>query len=69
MIKIEIFKDFYLFYSYLNASIGFKWAAFLAGKNPKTTPIKVEKAKAIKKDIKTDDVWSFIGDLFNLQNS
>lgn len=22
----------------------------------------------IKKDIKTDDVWSFIGDLFNLQN-
>ena len=37
-----------LFYSYLKASIGFNLAAFLAGKYPKTTPIKVENIKDIK---------------------
>jgi hypothetical protein len=37
-----------LFYSYLKASIGFNLAAFLAGKYPKTTPIKVENINDIK---------------------
>ena len=39
--------DFYLIYSYLKASIGFNLAAFLAGKYPKNTPIKVEKKNEI----------------------
>lgn len=44
----NIMYDFlFIFYSYLNASIGSSWAAFLAGYQPKNTPVNVHTAKLI----------------------